>query len=189
MRSSVVLIVTLFFASVLSPSLVAAQSLADAAKKAKEAHEKGMGWPAPAAPKEVAPGATTPTPAPTSEDSASVASTTESGGAQTTSTTKDETYWKNRMRAVTSKLADDQALLDAAETSEQALDTRLNKSRDNADYVRDRAQRAVLENQWQDALKERNRLKAVVTSDKRTKTNLEEEARKAGVPPKWLVIE
>lgn len=170
-----------------------AQSLAEAAKKAQEDRAKGMNWPAPVAPKEIAPGATAADPAaPAEASSATVTTTTTSGSASTTSTkpvTKDETYWRTRMRDLTTRLKDDQSYLAAAETNEQSLGTQFNKPIDDFSAIRDRRQLAVVQNQWQDAIKEVSRLKAAVKNDTRAIADFELEAHRAGVPPAWLVLE
>ena len=50
----------------------------------------------------------------------------------------------------------------------------------------DPAQRAQIARDKQKAMDELNRLKAAIQNDKKAITDLEEEARKAGVPPGWL---
>ncbi len=172
---------------------VSAQSLAEAAKKAQEDRAKGMNWPAPVAPKEIAPAASAVDPAaPAEASSATVTTTTTSGSAATTSTTpvtKDETYWKTRMRTLTTKLSDDSNYLLAAETNERALNTKLHLPVDNINAIANRRQLAVLEDQWQDSVKEVSRLKAAVKNDTRAKADLELEAHRAGVPAGWLILE
>lgn len=164
-----------------------AQSLAEAAKKAQEDRAKGMGWPAPVPPKEIAPGATPIEPATSSDTPAATASPSTSFSDKPVK--KDEAYWKGRMRTVTTKLSDDKTLLTAAEISERALNDQVHQSLDSTGAILDRRQRAVLENQWQDAVKEMNRLKALVMNDERAKADLELEAHRAGVPPGWLILE
>jgi hypothetical protein len=102
---------------------------------------------------------------------------------------KDELYWRTRSRTLTTRASDDQAFLAAAVTTERALDAQLHRNRDDILYVRDWIQRGVLENQWQDAVKEVSRLNALVKNDTRAKADLELEAHRAGVPPGWLVLE
>lgn len=165
--------------------------LAAAAKKAKEDRAKGMGWPAPVAPAEIATGQKPVEPA-AAEPSSTAATTTTTATSTTTtstSTTKDEPYWKGRMRAVTTKLRDDQNQLDAAIAVEQSLNTQVHRPLDSNDAIRDKRQFAVVENQWQDAVKDVSRLKALVKSDTQAKADFELEAHKAGVPPGWLVLE
>jgi hypothetical protein len=167
-----------------------AQSLAEAAAKAKVEREKGQGWPAPVPPKEIAPGAaaveslTESAPLPAATTTTATTATTA-----TTTTVKDETYWKGRMRAVVTKLADDTAFLAAAVTNEAALNLRANRGIEDFAAIRDRRQLAVVENQWQESIKEVSRLKALVANDTRAKADLELEAHRAGVPAGWLVLE
>jgi len=186
------LVAALLLAVVAGP--VSAQSLAEAAKKAQEDRAKGMNWPAPVAPKEIAPGASAVDPAAPAEASGATAvtTTTTSGSAATTSTTpvtKDETYWKTRMRTLTTKLSDDSNYLLAAETNERALNTQLHLPVDNLNAIASRRQLAVLEDQWQDSVKDVSRLKAAVKNDTRAKADLELEAHRAGVPAGWLILE
>jgi hypothetical protein len=167
-----------------------AQSLAEAAAKAKVEREKGQGWPAPVPPKEIAPGAAAveslPEPAPAAGALTTTATTATTA---TTTTVKDEAYWKGRMRAVVTKLADDTAFLAAAVTNEAALNLRANRGIEDFAAIRDRRQLAVVENQWQESIKEVSRLKALVSNDTRAKADLELEAHRAGVPAGWLVLE
>jgi hypothetical protein len=102
---------------------------------------------------------------------------------------KDEAYWKGRMRAVVTKLADDTAFLAAAVTNEAALNLRANRGIEDFAAIRDRRQLAVVENQWQESIKEVSRLKALVANDTRAKADLELEAHRAGVPAGWLILE
>jgi hypothetical protein len=104
-------------------------------------------------------------------------------------TTKDETYWKTRMRDLTTRLAGDQTFLAAAVTVERALNTQLHRNVDDILAIRDRRQFAVVENQWQESVKEVSRFTALVQNDTRAKADLELEAHRAGVPPGWLVLE
>jgi hypothetical protein len=173
----------LVFALLVAP--VSAQSLADAAKHAQEERAKGMGWPAPVPPKDIAPGAAAVDPAPPVEASAATPASTTS----TAPVTKDEAYWKGRMRAVTTRLHDDSNYLLAAETNERALNTQVHRPVDHIDAIASRRQLAVVENQWQDSVKEVARLQAAVKNDTRAKADLELEAHRAGVPPGWLILE
>jgi hypothetical protein len=170
-----------------------AQSLADAAKKAQDERAKGMHWPAPVAPKDIAPGATPADAAPVEGTSATTVTTTTTSGSASTSSTKpiakDETYWRTRMRELTTRLHDDENYLLAAETSERALNVQAHRGIEDFAAIRDRRQLAVVENQWQDSVKEVARLKAAVKNDTRAKADFELEAHRAGVPPGWLILE
>jgi hypothetical protein len=78
---------------------------------------------------------------------------------------RDETWWKDRMRALQTKLEEDQRLLIAAEAQVASTTLRLT---------------------YDQATAERNRLIAAVASDRAAIASLEEEARRAGIPPGWL---
>ena len=92
---------------------------------------------------------------------------------------KDQTYWAGRIKALRTQLDRDQTYADALQTKINSL---------AADFVNrdDPAQRAQIARDKQKAMDELNRLKAAIQNDKKAITDLEEEARKAGVPPGWL---
>ncbi len=100
---------------------------------------------------------------------------------------KDESYWRERMRSVHAKVDDDRTLLAAAIAHEHDLDQRLHKSADNQDYIRDRILRVTVDQDWRAAVTEVGRLRALVVNDERAVKTAEEEARRAEVPPAWLV--
>ena len=92
---------------------------------------------------------------------------------------KDKAYWFGRLKTLEDKLLRDTNYLDAMQTRINAL---------NTDFVNrdDPAQRGVVERDRQKAIAEQNRLKQDVLDDKKAIADLEEEARRAGVPPGWL---
>lgn len=92
---------------------------------------------------------------------------------------KDQAYWSGRLKAL-------QQALDRDQTYAEALQTRVNSL--NTDFVNrdDPAQRAVIERDRQRAVGEVARLKDQIVKDKKAIADLEEEARRAGVPPGWL---
>ena len=92
---------------------------------------------------------------------------------------KDQGYWSGRMKAVRDKLERDTNFADAMQTRINALTT---------DFVNrdDPVQRANIDRDRQKALAELNRLKKDVLDDKKAIVDLEEEARRSGVPPGWL---
>src|SRR5262245_1217228 len=92
---------------------------------------------------------------------------------------KDQAYWGGRMKKMRDQLDRDQ-------TYSEALQSRVNAL--NTDFVNrdDPAQRAVIERDRLKALDELNRLKQQIVTDKKALVDLEEEARRAGVPPGWL---
>lgn len=101
---------------------------------------------------------------------------------------KDEAYWKGLMRSLRTKLSDDRAFYASAITREQTLSKRLHRSVDDIQYIRDRIVRADVEVQWNDAVTEVSRLKALVANDQRAIDTAELDAHAAGVPPGWLVV-
>ena len=96
-----------------------------------------------------------------------------------TSEVKDQAYWSQRMADLRGQLDRDQTLLDALQSRINALTT---------DFVNrdDPAQRGQIANDRQKALAELDRLKKTVEQDKRAIPELEEEARRSGVPAGWL---
>jgi hypothetical protein len=94
-------------------------------------------------------------------------------------TVKDQTYWSTRTKALATQLDRDEEFSDA-------LQTRINSL--NADFVNrdDPAQRAVIAANRDKSLAELDRLKLAIEKDKQAIADLQEEARRAGVPPGWL---
>ena len=92
---------------------------------------------------------------------------------------KDKAYWSGRLKKLQDQLDQNQTLVDAMQTRINALST---------DFVNrdDPAQRSVIERDRQRALSELTRLKQAVVDGKKAIADLEEEARRAGVPPGWL---
>jgi flagellar biosynthesis/type III secretory pathway protein FliH len=94
-------------------------------------------------------------------------------------TVKDQQYWSNRMKALQTQLDRDQDFADA-------LQTRINSL--TSDFVNrdDPAQRAVIGATRDKSVAELERLKLAVQNDKKAIADLQDEARRAGVPPGWL---
>src|SRR5262245_49538420 len=92
---------------------------------------------------------------------------------------KDQKYWKDRIDAANLALDRDMGYAEAMQTRINALTT---------DFVNrdDPAQRSVIEQNRNRALAELDRLKKQIEDDKKTISDIEEEARRAGVPPGWL---
>jgi hypothetical protein len=92
---------------------------------------------------------------------------------------RDQKYWKDRIDAARLALDRDSGYLDAMQTRINALTT---------DFVNrdDPAQRGIIERDRQRALAELDRLKKQIVDDRKAITDIEEEARRAGVPPGWL---
>ena len=93
--------------------------------------------------------------------------------------TRDQAYWSKRMSGMRAQLERDQTYLAALESRISSL---------NMDFVNrdDPAQRDQIANDRIKAINELERLKKNIEQDKRDIDDLEEEARKAGVPPGWL---
>jgi hypothetical protein len=92
---------------------------------------------------------------------------------------KDKAYWSGRLKAL-------QDQVDRDEAYALAMQTRVNSL--TADFVNrdDPAQRTVIERDRQKALADLGRLKQSVADGKKAIGALEEDARRAGVPPGWL---
>jgi hypothetical protein len=92
---------------------------------------------------------------------------------------KDQAYWSGRMTQLRAQFEQDQVLADA-------LQTRINSL--SADFVNrdDPAQRALVAQNRQRAIVELDRLTKAIAEGKKAIADLEEEARRASVPPGWL---
>lgn len=92
---------------------------------------------------------------------------------------RDESYWKNRIVSAREQLRRSEAFV-------EAMQTRVN-SLTNDFYSRDDpAQRAQLWSQRTAALDEIDRLTKEIAAQKKAIADIEEEARREGVPPGWL---
>jgi hypothetical protein len=182
------LLVCLLAIGMFAPQLASAgQSLAEIAKKeearrktvkpARKVYTNGDLGAEGAAPAPTTAGANTPPP------SAQVPSTTLPGGtpedAASKEPAKDQAYWRNR-------IATARAALERSRIFADALQSRINAL--NADFVNrdDPAQRAQIELERQRAVAELDRVKREITEQTKAIADIEEEARKAGVPPGWL---
>ena len=92
---------------------------------------------------------------------------------------KDEAWWKNRMMSTREELRRNEMFAEALQTRINAL-SRDYTSRDNP------AQRRQIGQERAESLTELNRVKQDVERGKKQIADIEEEARKAGVPPGWL---
>jgi len=92
---------------------------------------------------------------------------------------KDEKYWRDRITAAEQALARNKVLVDALQSRVNAL---------NTDFVNtdDPAQRAVVEQNRKTALAEMDRVKKDIDTRSKEITAIQDEARKANVPPGWL---
>ena len=92
---------------------------------------------------------------------------------------KDEAYWRQRITGARSALERSRIFADALQSRLNALATDI-VNRD------DPAQRAQLELERQRAMAEMERVKQEMAEQTKAIADIEEEARKAGVPPGWL---
>lgn len=92
---------------------------------------------------------------------------------------KDEAYWRARITEAQDRLRRSRMFADA-------LQTRINSL--TADFTRwdDPAQRAVIGQQRLEALAELDRVNQEIEAQTQEIADIEEEARRAGVPPGWL---
>jgi hypothetical protein len=92
---------------------------------------------------------------------------------------KDQAYWADRMKAAREQLDRSQLFADSLQTRINSLWT---------DFVNrdDPAQKAKLETERKAALAELERVKKEIEQQTKAITALEDEARRAGVPPGWV---
>ena len=93
--------------------------------------------------------------------------------------TKDEAWWKKRMAAAREELR-------RAEMFAEALQTRINSLARDFSSRDDPAQRRKIGAERAEALNEQARVKQEVEAWKKEIADIQEEARKTGVPPGWL---
>jgi hypothetical protein len=92
---------------------------------------------------------------------------------------KDQAYWKGRMATAREELRRSEMFAEALQTRVNSLNKDFN-SRDNP------AQRSAIGADRTEALNELTRVKQEVERGKKQIADIEEEARKAGVPPGWV---
>jgi hypothetical protein len=92
---------------------------------------------------------------------------------------KNEAYWRDRLSKLRSDLSRDETYVEALQSRVNALST---------DFVNrdDPVQRSVIERDRLRAIAELDRLKVQIQSELKAIADLEEEARRASVPPGWL---
>ena len=161
------------------------KSLADVAK-AEEARRNAVKKPAKVYTNgslkvEAAPSADVP-PAPASNASPAAPAANATPGAPASPPKpelKDEAYWSGRMKEAREKVSRNQLFADSLQTRINSLWTDF-VSRD------DPAQKAKLEQDRKAALAELERVKKELDEQAKAITAIEDEARRAGVPPGWL---
>ena len=92
---------------------------------------------------------------------------------------KDQAYWKNRMATAREELRRSEMFAEALQTRVNTLNKDFS-SRDNP------AQRSAIGADRTEALNELTRVKQDVERGKKQIADIEEEARRAGVPPGWV---
>jgi len=178
--------------AVLGPATATGQSLADVAR-AEEARRK-----TPKRPSKVYTnddlGRSTKAPAPAAVASAAEPATATAGspaspaskpvpgvkpGETAPAAGKDEKYWRDRITAARTALERSQAFLDALQSHINGLAT---------EFVNmgDPVQRAAIEQKRLGAIAEQDRVKAEIAQQTKAIVSIEDEARRASVPPGWL---
>ena len=169
-------------------TLVRAQSLADVAKKEEE-RRKTVSQPAKVyTNKDLNPvpgGSAPPPPAATdangkdAKDSKDAAAKDGKAGDGKDSGAKDQKYWSDKLKALREQLDRDKTFADAIQVKINALTT---------DFVNrdDPVQKRAIEADRVKALAELQRLTKAIADDTKAIADLEEEARRAGVPAGWL---
>ena len=157
---------------------VQSQSLGDVARK-EEARRKSVPATKVYTNKDLSGQAGTPAPATPPAATPAAPATPAATEAKDKGPAKDQAYWAGRMKGLQGQLERDQNYADAMQTRINALTT---------DFVNrdDPAQRGVVERDRQKSIAELARLKKSIEDGKKAIADLEEEARRAGVPPGWL---
>jgi hypothetical protein len=172
------------------PATIAAQKppLADVAKKEQERRKTGKDAPKKLTNKDLPESAQKPqgpVTSPADPAAGQAAAPGEPGAAAGTekpagaAEEKTESWWRNRMAQAREELRRNEAFLEALQSRVNGLTT---------DFVNrdDPAQRAKIAEDRQKALNEMERLKAEIAAGRKRIEDIEEEARKAAVPPGWL---
>jgi len=100
-------------------------------------------------------------------------------GAKTPEPAKDEKHWRGRITAVRDEIARNESFRDALQNQINSL---------SADFVGrdDPAQRAQIADNRQKKMAELGRVNSEIEKANKLIVEIEEEARRAGVPPGWL---
>jgi hypothetical protein len=101
------------------------------------------------------------------------------GGTKPDGEPRDEAWWKNRMTSTREELRRNEMFAEALQTRINSL-SRDYTSRDNP------AQRRQIGQERAESLSELSRVKQDVERGRKQLADIEEEARRAGVPPGWL---
>jgi hypothetical protein len=178
LRFSFALILLLVFAA-----SAGAQSLADVARR-EDARRKQVRKPSRVLTNKDLKPSETPSPPPPPAEAQAPAKTDAAAPAEPEVTDeekrqKDEQAWRQRMTDSRQALERSQMYLDALQSKVNAL---------WADFTArdDPAQRGKIQTERQKALAEFDRVKSEIEANKKAVDDLEEEARRAGVPAGWL---
>lgn len=185
---SIIAVVILGFAAQASAQSSTSKPLADVAKD-EEARRKGVRKPAKVytngslRPDPTRGTAGTAAPAPSTEtpadaNPAPAVPGTPDAGAMPATGAKDQAYWSGRIK-------DARAALERTQIIHDSLQSRINALTADA-ANRDYPSRGVVEQQRNAALAELERAKKEVEEQTKAIVAIEEEARRAGVPPGWL---
>ena len=182
MRLHIPALLTIAALGTVASASLAGQTLADVARKEEERRKtvkatgktytnKDLGT--------LPPGTPAPQPLPTPAPPADADPAKDAEKPAGKEPVKDQAYWAGRMKELQTQVQRDQTYVDALQTRVNSLAT---------DFVNrdDPAQRAVLTGERQKALGELDRLKKQIEAGKKAIADLEEEARRANVPPGWL---
>jgi hypothetical protein len=130
-------------------------------------------------------GAATPTPSdkngattPAGDSGAQAVQQSGSGPAPDTALRKDREYWTDRMKSLHAQLERDRLLAAAMQTRINVLTSDLVNN--------DQGARPAIEQDRGRAISELARLQKAIVDGTKAIADLEEEARRAGVPPGWL---
>jgi hypothetical protein len=121
-------------------------------------------------------------PAPAAATIAAAGSDDGKAGEKPAEPPKDEKWWRARMTAARAALERDKLLL-------AALDNRVSTLTRDVVNRDDPAQRAALINERLRALEELDLMRKQIIADTEAIALIEEEARKAGVPPGWIRLD
>jgi hypothetical protein len=170
---------------VLSASPLGAQSLGDVSR-AEEQRRKTIKTPAKVyTNKDLRSVPPVPPPADTSTPAAGDAAAKDAKAADTAKPAagaepvKDQGYWAGRAKELQTQLERDRAFA-------EALQSRINALNTDFENRSDPAQRALVEQDRTRARAELERLNQAIQNDQKAIADLDDEARRAGVPPGWL---
>ena len=190
--------IALLFGICLSPiAPIRAQSLAEVAKKEEDRRKDGKGSGKVYSNKDLkAPPPSEQPPAPQADttkpvDGSAASSSPQAGATSAPASTsqgspvagkddlRDRAYWSKRIMQAREQLDRDRVLADALQSRVNSLGT---------DFVNrdDPAQRAKIAGDRDRTLQELDRQKRAIAADEKAVPAIEDEARRAGVPPGWL---